>query len=79
MIDEKTLQEAVYNIGPISVGMNIIAHFFSLIIFYLFFIAIDASQISFQFYKSGIYFEPLCNSEKLNHGKNFFYKFFNFY
>lgn len=31
-------------------------------------IAIDASQFSFQFYHSGVYDEPKCNSEQLDHG-----------
>ena len=31
-------------------------------------IAIDASQESFQFYAQGVYHEPQCSSEDLDHG-----------
>ncbi|KAK9408253.1 death-associated protein kinase 1 [Crotalus adamanteus] len=31
-------------------------------------VAIDASHTSFQFYESGVYYEPQCNSEELDHG-----------
>ncbi|KAJ7356030.1 hypothetical protein OS493_027427 [Desmophyllum pertusum] len=31
-------------------------------------VTIDASNPSFQFYKSGIYYEPSCSSENLDHG-----------
>ncbi|ETE62885.1 Cathepsin L1 [Ophiophagus hannah] len=31
-------------------------------------VAIDASHSSFQFYESGVYYEPQCNSEELDHG-----------
>lgn len=31
-------------------------------------VAIDASHESFQFYSSGVYFEPQCDSEQLDHG-----------
>lgn len=31
-------------------------------------VAIDASHFTFQFYHSGVYNEPKCNSEQLDHG-----------
>ena len=31
-------------------------------------IAIDASLKSFRFYKSGVYVDPECSSQRLNHG-----------
>lgn len=31
-------------------------------------VAIDASHESFQFYSEGVYYEPSCDSEQLDHG-----------
>lgn len=31
-------------------------------------VAIDASQESFQFYHEGVYYDPQCSSENLDHG-----------
>lgn len=31
-------------------------------------VAIDASQESFQFYSEGVYYEPKCDSQQLDHG-----------
>jgi cathepsin L len=47
--NEEKLQEAVANMGPISVAM-------------------DASHMSFQMYKSGVYDEPQCDPQNLDHG-----------
>lgn len=35
-------------------------------------IAIDASHQSFQFYSEGVYYEPECDSEQLDHGVSTF-------
>ncbi|KAG9337749.1 hypothetical protein JZ751_028246 [Albula glossodonta] len=45
--DEKTLRDAVYAVGPISICIN-------------------AGRRTFQFYKSGIYYDPEC-PKKINH------------
>lgn len=34
-------------------------------------VAIDASHESFQFYSTGVYYEPNCDSQQLDHGKLF--------
>merc|ERR1711990_376038 len=47
--DEGALQNAIIQVGPISVG-------------------IDASHISSQLYQSGVYYEPNCSSDFLDHG-----------
>ena len=31
-------------------------------------IAIDASQDSFRFYSEGVYYDPMCSSDDLDHG-----------
>ena len=31
-------------------------------------VAIDASHPTFRFYKAGIYYDPYCSSEELDHG-----------
>ncbi|XP_072470527.1 LOW QUALITY PROTEIN: procathepsin L-like [Notamacropus eugenii] len=31
-------------------------------------VAVDAGHTSFQFYRSGVYYEPECNSQQLDHG-----------
>lgn len=46
--NEVALQQAISNIGPISV-------------------AIDASNPSFMFYRSGIYYDKHCSPQNLNH------------
>jgi len=47
--DEGALQNAIVQIGPISV-------------------AIDASHMSFQLYQDGVYYEPNCSAQFLDHG-----------
>ena len=47
--DEGALQNAIVQVGPISV-------------------AIDASHMSFQLYQDGVYYEPQCSSQFLDHG-----------
>lgn len=47
--DEQQLQDALANVGPISV-------------------ALQATHDSFQHYKSGIYHEPKCDPNKVDHG-----------
>ncbi len=36
-------------------------------------VAIDASQSSFQLYSEGVYYDPQCSSEQLDHGVSYFW------
>lgn len=36
-------------------------------------VAIDASQSSFKLYSEGVYYDPQCSSEQLDHGVSYFW------
>jgi cathepsin L len=72
---ESALEDAVANFGPVAVVKN----FFTIKIFFFnfFYKAIDAAHDTFEYYSSGVFFEPTCKNDPddLDHGKIFFFFF----
>lgn len=83
-VDEGLLKIAVSQIGPIACGKSKLKNEFQMYTtkwkkktFNFNCEGIDADHKSFTLYKSGVYFEPNCSSENLNHAGK--YKNFEFF